>query len=472
MGRTSRRRAIPLAWARISPDTVLLPPAEEANWRRNPPGKESFPANLHDSLRSETKPLGAYLLGIARRGMTRREAEEHLDELKQLSASYGIPAVGSEMATVDQPNPAYFIGSGKAERVCEAARALNAEVIVVDDDLTPAQQRNWEKLAGRAVIDRQEVILGIFADRAQTREARLQIELARLEYSLPRLRRQWTHLERQRGGGAFKGGAGEAQLETDRRLVENQILKLKRDLAHVRQVRATQRKDRLRNETPSVALVGYTNAGKSSLMNRLTGADVLVQNKLFATLDPTTRKLVLPSKRTVAITDTVGFIRKLPHELVESFKATLEEAQLAGILLHVVDASHPNVKEHIAAAEAVLEELEVLGKPTVLVLNKVDLLEERSILAELRYNRPHVVPVSTATGEGIDALLEKIEELTAPDAVLMHLRIPAERSELLSLVHREGTVRNEKYEDATAVLEAFVPRRWQSRLSPFLAQAG
>ena len=438
---------------------------------------------MPDPLTTAVKPLAGYLVGIRRPQMTAREAAEHLEELVHLVTTYGIPIAGSEIVTLRETNPAYLTGAGKAAQVHRACQARDADVIVVDDDLSPSQQRNWEKLTGLAVIDRREVILGIFADRAHTREARLQVQLARAEYSLPRLRRAWTHLEQQRGGGGLRGGAGtggggarggpgEAQLEVDRRLVQHQIDHLRKELVHVRRVRATQRKSRVDVPLPAAALVGYTNAGKSSLLNAMTGANVLEEDKLFATLDPTTRKVVLPNRQAVVMTDTVGFIRKLPHTLIEAFKATLEEAQLATMLLLVVDASHPNALDQRTATENVLEELGVLRKPLILVLNKIDLVPDRSVLVPLRAGYDRVVVTSTLTREGLDELAAQMAEVAGHDLLRVRLRIPPKHSEVIALVHRTGQVESESWDGEIAVLEAVVPRRLQSRLRSFMTGRG
>jgi GTP-binding protein HflX len=402
--------------------------------------------------------------------MTANEAIEHLDELASLAHTYGIPVVGRELASLRDINPAYLIGGGKAEDIFRSAQAADAEVIIIDDDLSPSQQRNWEKLTKLAVIDRCEVILGIFADRAQTREARLQVDLARAEYSLPRLTRAWTHLERQRGGGGARGGAGEAQLEVDRRLVRRQIDRLHRDLTHVRQVRATQRQRRQDVPVPQAAIVGYTNAGKSSLLNALTNAGVLQEDKLFATLDPTTRKIILPNKQPLLLTDTVGFIRKLPHTLVEAFKATLEEASTARFLIHVIDASHPDALHHRHATEKVLTDLDAIHKPTLLVLNKIDNLEDRSLLHKLSDGYDYVVATSTITGEGLPRLVEKMQELANHDMQWMRLRIPPDRHDLVSLLHREGHIHRMQHEehDATTCVEAEIPRRFRDQFLDFM----
>lgn len=412
-------------------------------------------------LSKDKKPLKGYLVGVRRSDMTTAEALEHLDELASLADTYGVPVVGQEIVNLREMNPAYLMGAGKVEQIARAAEALEADVIIIDDELSPSQQRNWEKLSKLAVIDRQEVILGIFADRAQTKEARLQVELARAEYSLPRLTRAWTHLERQRGGGGMRGGAGELQLEVDRRLLRLQIDKLKRDLKHVRQVRATQRFRRQSVPVPQAALVGYTNAGKSSLLNSLTGAGVLAEDKLFATLDPTTRKVILPNKQPLLITDTVGFIRKLPTQLVESFKATLEEAQLSKFLIHVVDASHPKVDEHIKATELVLEELGILNKPTLLVLNKVDLLEDRELLASLAEGYEWWVGTSTVSGEGMDKIAAHLADLAGYDLRLIKVNVPPDRQDVVHEIHEHGQVFEISHSeiDGSTLIEVMYPAK-------------
>jgi GTP-binding protein HflX len=418
------------------------------------------------------KPLRAVLVGVWRRGETRRQAEEHLEELAELVTTYGVPIAAQVMANAQTITATYLIGSGKVDEVKLLAEAHDADVIVVDDDLSGRQQQNWEKTTERAVIDRQEVILGIFADRAQTREAKLQVQLARAEYSLPRLRRAWSHLERQRGGGAFRGGSGEGQLETDRRLLLIQIEKLKADIQHVRQVRTTQRKARTVRPVPSAAIVGYTNAGKSSLLNAITGAGVLEEDKLFATLDPTTRRFKLPAGEEVLLTDTVGFIRKLPHGLVDAFRATLEEAEMGDVLLHVVDASHPNAMDHLKAAEAVLTELNVISKVTILVLNKIDLVEDLAMLSPFYNNREHVVQTSTKTGVGLDQLGRLLSRLLPADMEPMSLRLPPSRSDLIAMLHREARIRHSEYEESDFVVEALIPRRLKRQYEPYAIDTG
>lgn len=434
--------------------------------RRN---KKTAPADDQHFITSD-KVVTGYLLGIQRPGVTAREAAEHLEELEQLTITYGVPVAGKEIAVVRDPNPAYLTGSGKVEQIRVACEAVGAGVIIIDDDLTPSQQRNWEEATGLAVIDRREVILGIFADRAQTREARLQVQLARAEYSLPRLTRAWTHLERQRGGGGLRGGAGEAQLEVDRRLVREQISKLKRELEHVRRVRATERKTRTKVPVPTAVLVGYTNAGKSSLLNALTGAKVLEEDKLFATLDPTTRKLPLPNGQLALISDTVGFVRKLPHTLVEAFKATLEEAQLANMLIHVVDASHVDALAQRTATETVLAELKAIDKPTILALNKVDRLPERFGLESLRRGYDYVVETSTVTGEGLEKLRDLITELAGHDIAEVMLRVPPDKYDVVSQLHELGQVVSTEHDDDITVIIARVPEKLMPRFERYVVK--
>jgi len=320
---------------------------------------------LIDSKRCER----AFLVGVQTADMAAGEAAELLTELHELVENLRIGIVGRELVNLRKPTPATLIGSGKTEEIIAQAKALEADLIVFDESLTPAQQRNWEKLSEIAVIDREEVILDIFADRAQTREAVLQVALARMEYSLPRLTRAWTHLSRQRGKGKM-GGEGETQLEQDRRQVNDRITRLKRELIEVQKQRGVQRHKRQRVPVPTASIVGYTNAGKSSLLNRLTGAHVLAEDKLFATLDPTTRQLLLRGNQKLLVTDTVGFIRRLPHRLVEAFKATLEETIVADFLIHVLDVTNASVEHHHATTLSVLAELGAAEKTIATVFQQ------------------------------------------------------------------------------------------------------
>lgn len=421
-----------------------------------------------DSKLQQGPTIRAYLVGIRRKEFTMADAHDHLEELKELVGTMGVPVAGSEMVNLLQPSPKYFVGSGKAEMIKQAALANEANLIIIDDELTPAQQNNWEKLTGEAVIDRREVILDIFKQRARSREAVLQVELARLEYSLPRLKRLWTHLERQRGGAGFVGGAGEAQIEVDRRIVRNNIAQCKRELEAVRSQRATQRKARQGKPVPVAAIVGYTNSGKSTLLNTLTGAGVLAENKLFATLDPTTRRMVLPNNQELLLTDTVGFIRKLPHMLVDAFKATLEESQQADFLIHVLDASHPAVLDHLQATESVLEELGAVHKKTVYVLNKMDIATDEVALAELRHRLQPNVLTSMVTGQGVDDLKEVLSGFAGTKLQPIVLRIPAARSDISSFLYREGHVLHQEFDGDDSVMEVALDRKFHSRVADFI----
>ncbi len=410
----------------------------------------------------------AYLVGVQTHDMPAGDAEELLNELQELVENLQIAVVGRNLVNLRAPTPATLIGSGKTEEIIAAAKELNCDVIVFDETLSPAQQRNWEKLAEVAVIDRQEVILDVFADRAQTREAVIQVALARMEYSLPRLTRAWTHLSRQGGKGGM-GGEGETQLEQDRRLVNDRITRLKRELVDVRKQRGVQRHKRQRVPVPTCAIVGYTNAGKSSLLNTLTGAHVLAEDKLFATLDPTTRQLVLRGNQKLLVTDTVGFIRRLPHGLVEAFKATLEEALVANFLIHVLDVTAPNLAAHHETTMSVLKELGAdEGKRILTVFNKVDAATEAQL------NIAHLLDaegifISARTGEGMDALVDRCLELIADTFNSFELFIPHSRYDLIARLHEVGHVQHEEQEDEGVRLHARIPPSQSAVFTPFIA---
>jgi GTPase len=424
-------------------------------------------------MAEQTEPITqinrALLVGVHRDTNGRQEAESLLLELKILVETLGIQVVDQLCLKVSEPSPRLFVGAGKAEEICERARLLGTQLIVFDNQLSPGQQRNWEAKSELAVIDRQEVILDIFAQRARTREARLQVDLARLEYALPRLTRAWGHLSRQ-GGGFGTKGEGETQLETDRRLVRRQIDRVKAELVLVRSRRATQRKQRERLPLPHAAIVGYTNAGKSSLLRALTGAKVLVANKLFATLDPTTRKVTLPSGQDLLLTDTVGFVRNLPHRLVEAFKATLEEAVLADFLVHVVDASHLHVFDFHATTMRVLAELGADQKRIVTVFNKTDLQPSDAILHGLRLHFPDALFVSAQTGKGLEDLRHRLADMLADRITKVELCLPLDRSDLLSLLHRAGRVLRVQYQENNAYVVASVSPKVLARVEPFLTR--
>jgi GTPase len=421
---------------------------------------------MADFLTDQKVVTRAFLVGVQTPEMEAGEGAELLGELKELVENLRLEITRTTLVSLrDRQQPKFLIGSGKAAELIALAKADGADVIVIDDELSPAQQRNWEEESGLAVIDRQEVILEIFADRAQTREAVLQVALARMEYSLPRLTRAWTHLSRQRGKGAM-GGEGETQLEQDRRIVRDRIAHLKAEIVKVISHRATQRRKRMRKPVPGVAIVGYTNAGKSSLLNRLTGAQVLAADKLFATLDPTTRQLALPDGRILLATDTVGFIRRLPHRLVEAFKATLEEVVVADFVIHVLDVANPNVAHHFATTMEVLGELGAADKPIITVFNKVDVADPHT-LKLVRAQHPQALFISVHTGEGLDRLLARCEELAVDDSEAVELLIPHDRYDVVARLHQAGQVRTQESRDDGVFLAGRFPLKQKAVYDPF-----
>ena len=410
----------------------------------------------------------ALLVGLKYPRQNPSEAEGLLAELKALVETDDIGVAHCQLVKLRRPQPHFLLGKGKAAEIIDMARERECGLIVLDDDLSPAQQRNWEKESGLCVIDRREIILDIFAKRAMTREAVLQVDLAHMYYSLPRLKRAWTHLSRQRGGGTTQRGEGEAQIEIDQRLIRTRIARLKRELVEVVRRRGVQRKKRLRVPVPTAAIVGYTNAGKSSLLNRLTGSRVLVEDKLFATLDPTTRRLTLPSGSNLLLTDTVGFLRRLPHQLIEAFKATLEETVVSDFLIHVLDISHPEVDLHHTSALEVLKEIGADSSRIITVYNKVDLLDGSK---EIRRNhRPTAqsIYVSATTGEGFDELKDRIENMIEADIETMEMLIPHDRYDIVSRLHKLGCVKKEESIEEGIYLVGNIPISLTHRLQPYL----
>ncbi|MFC4993259.1 GTPase HflX [Rubritalea tangerina] len=397
-----------------------------------------------------------------------------LEELEELVTTLGIGIAELHLAHSRSMHKKYLCGTGKAAEIAEYARAHECDCIVFDNQLAPSQQREWEELSQICVIDREEVILDIFAQRAQTKEARLQVDLARMQYALPRMARMWGHLDREGGGGSGGSGAargmGEQQIEVDRRLARKRIDRTKRELEAVRTQRATRRKDREKNDTAHAAIVGYTNAGKSTLLNKLSGADILAKDMLFATLDTTTRSIELPDGQTLLLTDTVGFVRNLPHRLVEAFKATLEEAVLAQFLIHVLDASDPRAIEFFETTMHVLGELGAEDKPMITVLNKVDTIEDDSILASLQDRFPNTILVSAKQGIGIDELQHKCSEMLGDRVRRRTYKIPQSRGDLTALLHSEAKVISTDYEGNDIIVNAIVPSIIAGRLDPFLSE--
>ena len=408
----------------------------------------------------ETRPRKtqerALLIGLEKKGVSKWDLRDSLDELRELANSAGAEVVDIVTQKLQKPTAPYYIGRGKAESIKDSCQDQQVTSVIFNDELSPAQGRNLENLFARKVVDRTQLILDIFAQRARSREGRLQIELAQLQYLLPRLTRMWHHLSRQTGGIGTRG-PGETQLEVDRRRVQERIARLERELEAVRKTRAIQREGRKRRQWPVAAVVGYTNAGKSTLLNLLTGADVVTEDKLFATLDPTTRSFVLPNKQRVLLTDTVGFLRKLPHTLIESFKATLEEVREADLLLHVADLSHPRLDEQMAAVDAVTKELDAYGKQTLIVFNKIDNLPNRELAESYLKRFSGSVAISARTGEGLNDLVQALEHTLSSWRLRSRFRISATESALIAEIHRVGHVLELRYDDNDAVILAHVP---------------
>ncbi len=387
----------------------------------------------------------ALLIGINDYSAPEEDTAMHLDELEELAGNLGIVCIGKVIVKLKEPHAQYYLGTGKAEEIAELVKEQEADCLIFDNELFPIQQRNWERLTKISVIDRQEIILDIFAERATTREAVLQVELARLEYYLPRLTKAWSHLSRQRGGR--NKGEGEKQVELDRRIVRTRIAALKLDLKTVQNQRDTQRKGRQRSNLPLAAIVGYTNAGKSSLLNCLCGSEVYVANKLFATLDPTTRKIRLPDQQELLLTDTVGFVRKLPHALVEAFKSTLEEAILADFLVLLLDISSPCVEEQWETTMSVLKELGAEDKNILPVFNKIDLQHDPVLLTRIRHMFPEAKFISVTTGQGIEELKLALEQYTGTRNKVIRVQLPPSRHDLAAFSHKNGRVLESEYDD-------------------------
>ncbi len=419
----------------------------------------------------------AFLVGVElREDPSLLPVEDSLDELARLADTAGIDVVGQAIQRIDKPNSATYIGPGKVEEVKLLVGELQADMVIFDDELSPRHQRELEEIFGEEVkvIDRTALILDIFGQHARTREGKLQVELAQLEYRLPRLTRMWTHLARQAGGragGATGGvglrGPGETQLETDRREIGRRISQIKEELDSVRAHRERHRAKRQQTELQVVAIVGYTNAGKSTLLNKISGADVLAADMLFATLDPTTRKVNMPGGRELLFTDTVGFIQKLPTQIVAAFRATLEEIGGADLLLHVVDVTHPNAAEQIEAVEDTLAELEADHLPMVIALNKADqLTDAEDVVRELDLSIPATL-VSARTGKGIEELLIMIEAAMVQLLQPVEVLIPYTRGDLLSLFYERGQVDQEKHTGEGVHLFGRVPERLIPVFEPF-----
>ncbi len=426
---------------------------------------------LYDT-RAPNPPSRAILIGVKLRDNVMHETEESLQELRQLAETAGIEVVCETIQSRNAPNPTYFIGEGKVEELKPLIEELNADAIIFDEELSPAQNRNLERALDVATIDRTGLILQVFAQRALTKEARLQVALAQLEYALPRLTRMWTHLSRlATGGGGSRRlrGPGETQLEMDRRWVRRNIGRVRKALQAVEKQRAVQRRNR--SEKIKVSLVGYTNAGKSTLFNRLTGESVLAEDKLFATLDSTTRKVELPQKQQILLSDTVGFIKKLPHQLVAAFKATLEEVVEADLLLHVVDVSHPEAEAQIAAVNEVLDDLEATDIPMLMIFNKIDNLQTEDALQILRSQYPDAHLISAHRGDGVETLMEALSNRFAELGTNLSLTIPYTDGKALDLLYKHGTVLNAEYASDAIHVKARMPNRYLKSVSEFLVSS-
>jgi GTPase len=406
------------------------------------------------------------LVGVVFPGRTNETVDEELDELALLVDSAGADVVGRVIQRRDAPDPATFVGSGKAQEIAAMSQSLDVDTVVFDDELSPAQHRNLEKLFGRTAIDRTAVILDIFAQNARSPEGKAQVELALLRYRLPRLRGRGTALSQQAGGIGTRG-PGETQLEVDRRRLVRRMHRLEADLREVERTRTLQRRSRARGRHRELALVGYTNAGKSTLLNRLTDAGVPAADRLFVTLDPRTRQLSLPGGETVLVTDTVGFVRKLPHELVEAFRSTLDSVHLSDLVVHVVDASASNTEAQMAAVHEVLTEIGAAGVPELVVVNKADKAPEAA--KALAHSIEGSVLVSARTGEGIDELLAVLgERLRGSDRVI-ELVVPWSRGDVLAAIHREGEVVGQSDGEESATLQVVLDEVGRARFAEFVA---
>lgn len=417
----------------------------------------------------------ALLISVFKDTRLKKECEEHLAELSLLTETFGAEVIQKIPCLIRAYDAATVLGKGKLEEMIKLAQDENADLIIMDDEMAPSQQRNLEAAFKIPVMDRTELILKVFAARAQTKEAQIQIELAKMRYEAPRLKRLWTHLSRQAGsagggsggGGGHLKGEGEKQIELDRRILKKKIEQLESEIEEVRLNRQLQRSSRERSLIPTFAIVGYTNAGKSTLMNTLTNANVFVEDKLFATLDTTTRKYTLPTKQEILLIDTVGFIRKLPHLLVAAFKGTLEEALFADILINLVDISDPSVFEHVETTIEVLNELGAESRPILHVLNKIDLLQDRGAVTKFKLKYPNVIEISAKSGFGIDALIEAMIVELKKQRVKVLLKIDQSEYGVVSEAMKLGTVFQTDYEGNDVILSVELPKAIAAKLKRY-----
>lgn len=416
----------------------------------------------------------AFLVGTYMQSKEKPLCEEYLNELRRLCETYGLTAVDQAACSLKKIDAGMFLGKGKLEEILLEVNEKKIDTIIFDEEITPNQQRNLEKFFKKPVIDRTELIIEVFAQRAQTREAKLQVELAKIKYQLPRLKRLWTHLSRQTGsggssgGGSYLRGEGESQIELDRRMLRKRMSQLQKEIAVVEKQRETQRRQRKKTGIPTFAIVGYTNAGKSTFLNALTEAGVLMEDKLFATLDTTTRKFILPNRQEILLIDTVGFIRKIPHTLVAAFKSTLEEAIHTDILLHLIDVHHPLAEEQAEATLQVLKELHIVNRPMITLLNKIDACENLNMAQRLRIKYPKTVQISALKKEGFDQLLEMMIAEISSLRKLCYLRIPQSQYHLVTELMRAGKIMKCDYEGDDVLIQVEIPNRLESKFTAFV----
>lgn len=410
----------------------------------------------------------ATLIGVYGVHENREQCEEYLEELASLAETFGVPVLSKTAYSLKKIEASTFLSSGKLEETAAEMARVGSNLVIFDAEITPAQQRNLEKQLKVAVMDRTELILEIFAQRAQTKEARLQIELARTKYQFPRLKRLWSHFSRQRASGGYLKGEGEKQIELDRRLLKKKLERLNAELREVTKYRETQSSSRRRSGIPTFAIIGYTNAGKSTLLNALTDAKVFVEDKLFATLDPTTRKFTFPNNQEILLTDTVGFIRKIPHTLVAAFRSTLEAALHDDVLLHLIDASHPLAEEHASVTRNLLKELNVEGASIITVLNKADVCEDSSRLERLKMLYPKTVVISATERQGFESLVGMMMQELSSLRKTVKLKIPQSEYALVADIRRSGHILYEEYEENDVLIRAEIPLNALHRFDNYL----
>ncbi|HEU64793.1 MAG TPA: GTPase HflX [Chlamydiae bacterium] len=418
------------------------------------------------------KNKNALLVGAYKSNKEKNIRLEHLEELKSLATTFGLQTIEKMLVHIRKIETSTYIGSGKVQEIRDLCEEKNIDIVIFDIDIAPHQQRNLEREIKKTTIDRTELILGVFAIHARSNESKLQVKLAQFKYEMPRLKRMWTHLSRQRTGGKSGGylkGAGEKQIEIDRQIIKKKISDLQKDIDKIKEQRELQRKKRKKNQIPSFAIIGYTNSGKSTLMNALTDAKVLVEDKLFATLDTTTRKYTLPNQQQVVVTDTVGFIRKLPHTLIAAFKSTLEEAISSDILIHLVDVSNENAKVMAEASIEVLKELKADEKPIITCLNKIDEIYDQSFITYFKLNYPKTVIISALKKEGFEDLMDKMIGEISNLRKIIKLKIPQSYYKLVSEIIKEGRIISLSYEENDILIEAEIPKMLQKKLEMFIA---